>query len=383
MYYQKKTLAEYNKMGYIRFLLAACVIFGHTGLFFGWALPGGNIAVEAFFIISGFYIALILNQKYVEDKSDYKLFITNRLLRLLPLYYLLIACRLFYDLFLGMNNPTNIYALYAYVQLNGQALLLFLTINITVVGQGIVHFLGIDNGSLYFTDKFTASPAGVNPYQLLLAPQMWTVSLEILFYLMAPFFLRKPLKFLLMIVATSFLIRVGFYANGLSYDPWSYRFFPLELVFFFSGACMYHLYKRIATRNINESYLKAIYILDILAILFYVWLPTRVVYGFDIKQWFFYLLIAFSIPFVFKYTKNNIVDRFIGDLSYPMYVIHLFIVDVAINMSPNLPHTLHYGATIFFITVIVSGILNETFGIWIEKIRQRNFVKAKVPLTSN
>jgi len=47
-------------------------------------------AVEAFFIVSGFYMSLILTQKY-GDKGLW-LFYSNRLLRLYPLYLSMLLC---------------------------------------------------------------------------------------------------------------------------------------------------------------------------------------------------------------------------------------------------------------------------------------------------
>ena len=57
-------------MGILRFILALAVVFVHTGHiygsdFYGTRLMGGVVAVQAFYIISGFYMALILNTKYV------------------------------------------------------------------------------------------------------------------------------------------------------------------------------------------------------------------------------------------------------------------------------------------------------------------------------
>src|SRR5260370_9516411 len=56
----------------------------------GYFLVGGNISVNSFFIISGFYMAFILNEKYVGKNSSYRLFITNRFLRIYPIYWIIL-----------------------------------------------------------------------------------------------------------------------------------------------------------------------------------------------------------------------------------------------------------------------------------------------------
>jgi len=47
----------------------------------------------------------------------------------------------------------------------------------------------------------------------------------------------------------------------------------------------------------------------------------------------YYLLLAFAIPKIFEMTKNSKIDRFIGDLSYPIYILHLPIHAVMITQS--------------------------------------------------
>lgn len=71
-------------MGSLRFLLAIAVVIDHSGPIFGVESVGGSTAVQAFYIISGFYMSLILSEKYVGANGGYSLFFTNRLLRLFP-----------------------------------------------------------------------------------------------------------------------------------------------------------------------------------------------------------------------------------------------------------------------------------------------------------
>ncbi len=53
-------------MGTLRLILACAVLLVHTGSFFRFNITGGGqVPVELFYIISGFYMALVLNKKYV------------------------------------------------------------------------------------------------------------------------------------------------------------------------------------------------------------------------------------------------------------------------------------------------------------------------------
>ena len=69
-------------MGSIRLFLACAVLVSHATSLEISILPG-HVAVQVFFIISGFYMSLILRNKY---KTETILFYTNRLFRLFPAY---------------------------------------------------------------------------------------------------------------------------------------------------------------------------------------------------------------------------------------------------------------------------------------------------------
>ena len=80
-------------MGLLRLLLAAIVLFEHTGGIGGYAMTGGALAVQCFFIISGFYMGLVLNERYDRPALN-RAFYTNRLIRIFAMYYLFLALHL-------------------------------------------------------------------------------------------------------------------------------------------------------------------------------------------------------------------------------------------------------------------------------------------------
>ena len=80
-------------MGALRLILALAVVLTHSGSLWGYQITGGSVAVQCFFIISGFYMALILNEKYVAP-GDLRIFYVNRLARIFSLYWLFLALAL-------------------------------------------------------------------------------------------------------------------------------------------------------------------------------------------------------------------------------------------------------------------------------------------------
>src|SRR5882672_3319363 len=83
-------------MGCFRFLLAASVMLSHLA-FYPAAFPHpltGDVAVEAFYIISGFLITLVLHGKYRDSLFT---FYTNRVLRIYPIYWVSLGLYLVSD----------------------------------------------------------------------------------------------------------------------------------------------------------------------------------------------------------------------------------------------------------------------------------------------
>jgi peptidoglycan/LPS O-acetylase OafA/YrhL len=44
--------------------------------------------------------------------------------------------------------------------------------------------------------------------------------------------------------------------------------------------------------------------------------------------------IAVAAPFLFHAFKDNAVDRWIGDLSYPLYLCHLVVIGLVLTFEP-------------------------------------------------
>ena len=83
-------------MGIFRVILALFVVFDHSRAVPFLDLPGGVFAVKVFFIISGFYMTMILTKKYT-GKGSYSLFISNRFLRLYPIYWAVVGLTIIFS----------------------------------------------------------------------------------------------------------------------------------------------------------------------------------------------------------------------------------------------------------------------------------------------
>lgn len=319
-------------MGILRVILAIAVILSHCG-----AMPlirpvSGSVAVEAFFIISGFYMSLILQEKYTP--ANFRLFISNRLLRLFPVYWVVLVITCLFCLLLHVTSGGQdfpIFDRYLSVSQYGGTSFFLLFVNLFIVGQDMVMFLGIDpaTGHLFFTSDFwqTSPPL----YTFLFVPQAWSLGLEILFYLLAPWFARQKAAWLVVWILLSLLLRFYLH-NGLSltHDPWTYRFFPTELVFFLAGCLSYRLYRRIRVKRIPRSAGRLILALLLPATCLYGYIPSYAssALPFSWNEIVYFLSVAAAIPFLFNYLKDSTRDHRISQLSYPMYISHLLVVRI-------------------------------------------------------
>lgn len=310
-------------------------------------------------------MSMILNTKYI-GKGSYKLFITNRILRLFPMYITILLMTLIGSISTGLvlNNWGKL-APYIdnYSSYNIETLIFMIFTNLFILGQDIVMFLGIDNnlGSLYFTENFR----NTNPplYSFLFIPQAWSIGIELTFYIIAPFLVRKNILLIILFIFVTICLRLYIYfILGLINDPWSYRFFPTELTLFLFGSIAYKIYTMI---NDHSNLIKLQYIiLSIFAIFLFSY--EFISLNKDLLKWSLYIYTFISIPYLFKLTKNNKLDNFFGELSYPIYLIHVLIVYLVNQL--NLPN---FTAEIsVLLSTIISIILVKYIDEPIEIIRQ-------------
>jgi peptidoglycan/LPS O-acetylase OafA/YrhL len=351
-------------MGSLRTIYAISVVFAHS---YGYVFVGARNAVQLFYFISGFLISYVL----VESKnySNRKDFYINRLLRLFPIYYVVALLTLFtvgisYFLF---KLPT----LFSVWQQSPIAAKVLLTLsNIFMFGQDWVMFSGIDNGNLVFTTNFRTSEIPL--WRGLIVPQAWTLGVELSFYLIAPFILfNRKIIFILLILSITlraFLIKIGI---GL-HDPWTYRFFPTELALFLIGSLshqiLYPFYKRTLKSHIDLFSKLSTYFLIIISVIFFK-IPLSELY----KTLLLFALFAILLPLTFSFNNKNKWDRYIGDLSYPIYICHVLVIMVVMRVSNRLAfdNAKSFALICVVLSISLAITLNALVGKHVEAIRNK------------
>jgi peptidoglycan/LPS O-acetylase OafA/YrhL len=292
-------------MGVLRCLLALSVLLVHD--MEGWfKLIDGVAAVQSFFVISGFYMALVLNERYAAPGTFY----FNRLLRLFPTYWAVVLLTLAAAMVAG--RPTFLdTALQGDLTWDAKALVL--VSSFLLVGSDAMLFVRPTEAGLVFTADFWAEPPQLFRYHPI--PPAWSLPVEIAFYALAPFLVRSRWR-LLAGLLLGLSIRVMVYKLFGSHDPWRYRFLPAELSLFCAGGLAFHFYRAMqaqaAARRIGAVCLGLL----IAVLLLYPHLPAAARYV-PVSA-----AVLASLPFVFALTRDNAADRWLGELSYPVYLLH-------------------------------------------------------------
>jgi peptidoglycan/LPS O-acetylase OafA/YrhL len=354
------------------------VIF-HSYTVFGERLIGGTVAVQCFYIISGFYMALILNEKYKKGKGSYKLFITNRFLRIYPLYWVCLFLVLLMCVVgkIGWNQPFYLwYWTSQWSNLNWTTVVIFIFANIFLFGSDWICFTGVNKSTGMLTPTIAPfAPTRFQPMacQFLFIPQIWSVGVEITFYLIAPLLLRGKWYLQLIILIASLSLRYNlYYSHFLYFDPWDYRFFPNEIAFFMAGSLAYQIYSFLKEKKISKWINSMMWGIIIFGIIFYPHIQFHIPES--EFRWVFYLLFWICLPFIFLLTARSEIDRMIGELSYPIYVSHHFVMFLWRQYFFSSKHSAQmdwFGITCVISTLIVAIILYTGVVRPIEKFRQR------------
>lgn len=360
-------------MGLVRFLLAFSVLVAHSPFASQFMVPA-EIAVQMFFVISGFYMTMILNTKYGNRTLT---FYKNRALRLYPIYLFVVvlvvsAGSLSEFLFrFRLNNWNSAWDFYREGHLSLLSFLYVNFMNLTMFCQDSVMYLKIRSGDFvlgYFGDS--------NPpvHDFLLVPQAWSLSLELMFYGLAPFLVKNRRR-VLIVLLLSVAVRVSLHLVGRSGDPFSYRFFPNEISVFLLGSLSWHFFRQhnisFVARHINK--LLVGFLTSLVA-----W-PLLFQFN-DISRYFVLAFFALFVPYLFERFKDNRVDRAIGEMSYPFYLVHLFALQFCSALvrasglsEPWLSATSLLAAAIA--AVVASWLLAGPFQRYFEIRRTANLMK--------
>ncbi|MEO8112337.1 MAG: acyltransferase [Ginsengibacter sp.] len=270
--------------GLVRFILATLVVFYHLNrsIFFGY------FAVGCFFILSGYWIALMFEKKYSKKVKTLKVYYISRLWRLLPVFY-----------------------------------------TFTILGLIVnFHFNSISFDNLDKHQKVGAIISNIiifgysNLNAKILVPA-WSLDVEMQFYLILPLlaYVIKSNKRLLYGITLFFFIIALFliYINHAVLISTSLTY----LYLFFIGVIAYHFK---ISPGIKLEKISLAILVTIVAIQYSV--PSLASYYRDGDSKYYVVLslvlILFAIPSLLNsvHKESNKKDRYLGEMSFLIYLSH-------------------------------------------------------------
>ena len=316
-------MAEYpnisreNNFDLIRLFAALQVVFFHVQDRLGIIIPYMDWfrnfkGVPIFFTVSGF----LITSSFLRNKNEIRVYFINRYLRLFPALYVLIIATTLSALFLGCISINNI--------ISSDYL------------KWVIRWASYDqNYTPAFWQLFgTGIPNG----------SLWTIPVELSFYILIPFMFFIKRKNLLFIIIFSLSI-ISIYSNYLFHDfnsinptiqTFTFSIIPY-LYYFFIGAFMYLMWGKIKPYVENKFFYY--FGLLIFLIISDAFSPSL---GFHtsmkvhtIKELVMnLLLIVTTISAAF--TQKNAAKILHGkDLSYGIYLYHGLIINIVIELVSN------------------------------------------------
>lgn len=319
-----------NNFDLLRFIFSVTVFFNHTvtlskGLI---VIPlssflSAEIAVKAFFVLSGFLIFMSY------EKSDsLKSYFFKRVNRIYPAYFFVITFFVFVCAFFSKDSWTNYWSIETFS---------YLVANLT-----FANFLHPNLPGLFINNSISAVNGA-----------LWTLKIEVMFYFFVPiislcFKRHGHLLTMISLFFISVLYSAVLFHLHLKYKADFFldiqRQFPGQLTFFLIGAAGYYYFEYF------KRYSHYLFFVALIAVIFKVYLP-----------WLIFEPIVLGIMVIYFGLIFPCLGHFskFGDFSYGIYILHFPILQLLISN-----HILEDYPILFLILASLTVLISSVF-LWI------------------
>ncbi len=343
----RNNASVFGTFGTLRYLLAFMVIITHTGPS-NWAFTG-QYAVFSFFILSGYVVSYILTHTYLPLPNGLWHYARNRALRILPLYWFAALAAIPITLWYPNQGHS-----------------IDISFGLPPSALSWAHNIFIMTTNYYLNSPGTERPA-------LLLPVAWSLSNEIIYWGVIPLVLVFPqLQKILLIYAvlyTAYAYETHAGASGIVF--WLMvkdRYFSVQAAALpFTLGLYLFLGKQYPKKHVTPVtgyaamagfvfllYMSHAIFTDMIAGGFYASIALSTLVIGHLSQ-----VDPRTLPLWFQH-----LDRFLGNLSYPIYLIHMSIGTGLLIIVPELtPHS----TELAFATLALSTPLAWLLNLMVEK----------------
>ena len=315
-------------------------------------------------------MALILGEKYTGTKS-LRHFYKNRFLRIYPAYFFVLVLYLLISFWLRIERGHWVFLSEAAAMFSRSdwGTQIYTTVaNFLLVGQDALFLLQHcpDTGGLGLGCADTGGT--LPPWMMLVMPQAWSIELEMLFYLLCPLLVRLKTRTLVIGVLALLSIKMYVINKVAAGDYFVIRFPPFELALFAMGIISYRAYRDYLKYTVINRIVYSIVFFMFSFLFLCSWMPNE-----SVRMFVVYFVAFYSMPFVFRLSRDSKVDRVIGDLSYPIYLVHQAVIQMVVYWYSG-PYPV---AVALCIVIIVSLFICQCIQRPIESLRAYRRVSVK------
>jgi peptidoglycan/LPS O-acetylase OafA/YrhL len=341
-------------MGVIRLLLALSVLITHSAPVFGVFLLSGDMAITAFFIISGFLMALILETKYA---GRVRAFYVNRILRIYPPYLVALAGSIVFFFLVENHSHAPNKVLMWFVGAHAWGTLAWSALaNLTLLGINLTRYVNLDETGRAFVNFL--QPGGFGGHNMLFVPQAWTLSLELYYYALAPLVVLLRTRWIAALTLGTFMLnREAMHmieGLGVSFSPEAA--FPFVLKYFLLGTLAFRFVGPMKALTERPGVVRFLPAASLAGAFVLVFAGFRVTRAFEIDLDWFYLVFASCVPGMFICTNRWRIDAVFGEYSYPVYLFHYPVTISVYMLLPAWHGELTAGITLLLATAYIQLI---------------------------
>ncbi|MBK4736704.1 acyltransferase family protein [Noviherbaspirillum pedocola] len=292
-------------MGLLRLLLAFAVFFQHAMSSGGFSWISGIAAVYVFFVISGFYIQMVLATRYTPEQLGpawWRMFHVARYCRLYPAYAAACLIAIAVQALFSLQEPSIASSPDALAPPTDAR---------SSAGIGMAFGLTLSQLTMIGLNIPSSS-------QLLVGPA-WSLGVELSFYLLAPWLLRLSDRKLIALMAFGLLLRLVPYNTHAPLMAASECFLAGALAWRWRGALDWTA--RWPRKLARPAAYALAMMLPMLALSHQPIFPIPYTH-IEIDTLVAPFLAALVIPAMYRATHDLRVDRLLGELSYPFYLFH-------------------------------------------------------------
>ncbi len=192
--------------------------------------------------------------------------------------------------------------------------------------------------------------------------------------------MRRSVPVQLTVAAVTFILRIAALSLfHLPADPWDSHFFPFEAGLFLLGSVAFRTLPaagRVVARMPALRWILSAGLL--LLITFYSIIPLPD----EPRRWVFLACVLCSVPFLFAASGRDRVDRWIGEMSYPLYLLHqvtLFAAEPILRRLAGLAADVAVLLLPLAVAALVYALIERPFEAWRARRFERTLARAETP----